>query len=301
MPDVDRTPTRVLLVEEDPEAHSRLEADLDGIPGGPFDLSWEGDLASAMQRISAGGVDAVLLDMHLPDAEGTIAVERMHSFAPEIPIVVLADLSDVDLALRSVQGGAQDYLVRDEVGPAAVARSIRYAIERSRLISALRGLSLVDGLTELYNLRGFLEFGEQHLNLARRTGRGATLVFVDLDRFRTINDTLGHHIGDRALRRTAELLRESFRRSDVIARMEADEFAILALEASEGDGEVFVQRLMNRVEEFNRQSRESYRITLTVGRSRFGAKSEETLEELMAEAKAEVTEEKEAKRRAVLQ
>ena len=70
----------------------------------------------------------------------------------------------------------------------------------------------IDDLTGLYNRRGFADLGEQYLRLARRAARGVALVYLDLDRFKTINDTLGHHVGDRALLKLADLLKASFRR-----------------------------------------------------------------------------------------
>ena len=79
--------------------------------------------------------------------------ERMFAFAPDVPIIVLTDVSDESLGVTTVQGGAQDYLVKDEVTPGLLARAVRHAIERHQLLSALRSLSLIDDLTGLYNRR----------------------------------------------------------------------------------------------------------------------------------------------------
>jgi diguanylate cyclase (GGDEF)-like protein len=93
-------------------------------------------------------------------------------------------------------------------------------------------MALVDTLTGLYNRRGFLTLADEQLRLARRTGQGFALAFVDLDGMKKINDELGHEFGDAALITTAEILRSTFRGSDIIARLGGDEFIVLAIAAT---------------------------------------------------------------------
>jgi diguanylate cyclase (GGDEF)-like protein len=300
MTEVEQRPTRVLLVEEDPDDVEGLRSTLRGVEGGPFELEWVEHLSEALQRLSRGGIDVVLLDLNLPDSDGLVTFERMYAFAPDVPIVVLTSLDDETVAVRTVQGGAQDYLVKGRVDEHLLIRSLRYAIERHRLLSALRSLSLIDDLTGLYNRRGFADLGEQHLKLARRTNRAVTLAYADLDRFKTINDTLGHHVGDRALLKMAEILRATFRRSDILARLGGDEFAVLALEASGEDAKLLVERLRDRIRQFNQVGKESYRLSVSVGLARYDEGSRSRLDELLARADAAMYEEKRSKRRAVL-
>ncbi|HSR41006.1 MAG TPA: diguanylate cyclase, partial [Longimicrobiales bacterium] len=225
-------PVKVLLVEHDPDGQGEMRASLEGARGMRLDVEQVGELGEGLERLSHGGVDVVLLDLFLPDGDGVATFERAHAFAPHVPIVVLTGRDDPGLAFSTVQGGAQDYLVRGAVETSEIVRSIRYALERHRLLSALRSLSLLDELTGLYNQDGFTKLGEQYLELARRSERGGALLYVDVDRFGTINEGLGHHVGDRALRKLADLLRSTVRSSDLIARLGADEFAVLALEST---------------------------------------------------------------------
>ncbi len=221
--------------------------------------------------------------------------ERANAFAPNVPIVVLAFSEDLDLALRTVQAGAQDYLVKERSDGDLVARSVRYAIERHRLLSALRSLSLIDDLTGLYNRRGFLELGEHHAKLARRTGRPLALFYLDLDQFKTINDTYGYHVGDRGLLKVAEILRQTFRRSDLVARPGGDEFAVLALEASGDDAEMLARRLRERLEEFNDSGQALFRLSASIGIARYETGRKTRLDELLAEADRAMYEEKRVK------
>jgi diguanylate cyclase (GGDEF)-like protein len=295
-------PIKVLLVESDRDYLDELRSYLGDVRSGGsgIEIDWAGDLGSALARLTKGGVDAILLGLELPDSQAMATFERTYAFAPDVPIIVLSDVHEENVAVSTVQGGAQEYLVKDEVAPMLLARAIRHAIERHRLLSALRSLSLIDDLTGLYNRRGFADLGEQYLKLARRTARGVTMVFLDIDRFKGINDTLGHHVGDRALIKVTDILRATFRRSDIIARLGGDEFAVLALEASGEDSELLIDRLRERVREFNHSSAEPFQLSVSIGTARHDGDLRIRLEELLAEADNAMYEDKRDKRKAAL-
>lgn len=293
-------PLKVLLVESDREYLDQLRDRLGDVRSAHMEIEWAGELSDALARLTQGGIDVILLDLMLPDSEGVVTFERMYAFAQDVPIVVLTDLDDESVAMTTVQGGAQDYLVKDEVEPPLLARSVRHAVERHRLLSALRSLSLIDDLTGLYNRRGFADLGEQYLKLERRKGRGVTIVYLDVDRFKTINDSLGHHVGDRALLKVADILKVTFRRSDIIARLGGDEFAILALETSGENADVLIGRLRERVAEFNRLSREPYQLSVSIGMARYDPELRMRLEDLLTEADSAMYDEKRRKRKVVL-
>jgi len=293
-------PIKILLVESDREYLQVLRERLASVSATELDFEYAGELCEALARLTQGGIDAVLLDLDLPDSQGMVTFERTYSFAPGVPIIVLTDEADELVAISTVQGGAQDYMVKDEMQPAAVARAVRHAIERHRLLSALRSLSLIDDLTGLYNRRGFSDLGEQYLKFARRSGRGVTMVFLDLDRFKTINDSLGHHVGDRALIQVADILRATFRRSDIIARLGGDEFGVLALEASNESAELLVSRLRERVVDFNRSGREAYQLSVSIGMARNELDNRVRLDELVSEADNAMYREKHSKRGAAV-
>jgi PleD family two-component response regulator len=190
--DLSLRPLRALLVEPDHEGPSGFRPSLEALGGRQIEFEGVGLLSAALERVSLGGIDVLILDLNLPDSQGLTTFERAQAFAPGIPIVVLTEVEDEEVALTTVRSGAQDYLVKGKVSPDLVCRSIRYAVERHRLTSALRSLSLIDDLTGLYNRRGFTELGEQSLRLARRSRRAVLLVYMDVDRLKAINDTLGH-------------------------------------------------------------------------------------------------------------
>jgi len=293
-------PIKVLLVESDQDYIAELGKGLSGQRSADLELEAVGELSQALARLSQGGFDAILLSLDLADSKGMVTFDRAYAFAPDVPIIVLTEDPDEEAAIATVQGGAQDYLVKSEVTAPMLVRAVRHAIERHRLFSALRSLSLIDDLTGLYNRRGFSDLGEQYLKLARRSGRGVTMVYLDLDRFKTINDSLGHHVGDRALIKVADILRATFRRSDIIARLGGDEFGVLALEAADESSELLVQRLRERVAEFNQSSPEPYQLSVSIGMAHHDDDLRVRLEDMVAEADSAMYREKHGKRAAAL-
>ncbi len=288
-------PIKILLVESEEDYFDQLQEGLGAAHSGVLELEWVSELGQALARLTQGGFDAVLLALELPDSQGMVTFDRAYAFAPDVPIIVISNEADEEAAVSTVQGGAQDYLVKSESGPSLLVRSVRHAIERHRLFSALRSLSLIDDLTGLYNRRGFADLGEQYLKLARRSGRGVSMVYLDLDRFKTINDSLGHHVGDRALIKVADILRATFRRSDIIARLGGDEFGVLVLEAADESYETLVERLRERVVDFNESSPEPYQLSVSIGMAYYEDDPRVRLEDMVAAADAAMYREKSTK------
>jgi PAS domain S-box-containing protein len=130
--------TRVLLIEDNPGDARLLRATLAEVSSAQFELVRAEQLSEALDRLSREGFDVVLLDLSLPDSHGLDTFIRTHTRAPGIPIVVLTGLDDEELAIKAVQKGAQDYLVKGQLDSNLLVRSLRYAIERDRLLRALR-------------------------------------------------------------------------------------------------------------------------------------------------------------------
>lgn len=295
-------PIVVLLVMEDTDGAASLRALLDQGAARwerQFRVEHVRELTAAVERLHRGAVDLVLLELDLPDCSGMASFDRLSDYAPGVPVIVISDEGDERLALGTVSGGAQDFVVPGDLSPQALARTLRHAIERHRLMQALRSLSLIDDLTGLYNRRGFTDLGTQYLRLARRTHQVVSLIYMDLDRFKTINDTLGHHVGDRALVRVAEMLRNTFRSSDIAARIGGDEFAVLAMETASESGEWLAQRLRDAVAATRHSGRDPFQLEASVGVARAHAEDGVRLEELLAQADAAMYHEKRAKRQAV--
>jgi diguanylate cyclase (GGDEF)-like protein/PAS domain S-box-containing protein len=168
--------------------------------------------------------------------------------------------------------------------------------ERKRMEEQILALSITDQLTGLHNRRGFLSLAEQQLKLSDRTKRGMLLFFSDLDGMKWINDTWGHEEGDKALIEVATILKETFRSSDIIARMGGDEFAVLAIDPDEINPEILINRLQNQLDTHNDQRNRRYRISISAGASYYDPENPSSIDELMARADKLMYEQKKNKK-----
>src|SRR5581483_693027 len=144
--------------------------------------------------------------------------------APSVPLIALADEADERQALAIISRGAQDYVVKSEVSPTLVSRSVRYAVERKRGEVRLIHQALHDPLTSLPNRALFLDRLGVALDRSRRTNATVAVLFVDVDNFKDINDSMGHAAGDRLLTELAARLQTMLRPMDTVSRFGGDEF-----------------------------------------------------------------------------
>ena len=170
-------------------------------------------------------------------------------------------------------------------------RAVRCAAKQYMLQAELGNLALTDELTGLYNRRGFMALAERQLKLARRSGRGMLLFMTDVDCLKQINDSFGHFEGDRALKRTADVLEETFRGSDVVARLGGDEFAVLAIEAAGHSEATIKTRLFECLKSISADE-SRYEISLSLGLARFDPSSCTSIGELMVKADQAMYEQK---------
>jgi PAS domain S-box-containing protein len=129
---------KVLLVEDNPGDARLLREAVAEVAVPPVAWTTAARLEEALDRLREESFDAVLLDLSLPDAQGFATFARLHEQAPDAPVVVLTGLDDEELAVRTVQAGAQDYLVKGQSDGHLVLRALRYAIERRRALQALQ-------------------------------------------------------------------------------------------------------------------------------------------------------------------
>ncbi|HET9623242.1 MAG TPA: diguanylate cyclase, partial [Kofleriaceae bacterium] len=184
-------------------------------------------VADAMRALRDHAFQFIVSDLTLPDARGLDAVRKLQPLAPDTPFIVLTGIDDEDLALQAVQHGAQDYLVKGHIDAAILRRTLRHARERKQVNNRLFHLTRHDPLTGAANRAALRERIETSLARARRREVAFAVMFIDLDRFKSINDTCGHDVGDTVLCEVARRLYQAVRTTDVVARLGGDEFAVL--------------------------------------------------------------------------
>lgn len=283
---------KVLLIEDNPGDTRLIREMLAEVGTASFDLKWADRLSSGLEQLARGGIDVLLLDLSLPDSQGLDTFTKVHIKAPTVPIIVLTSLDDGTVGVRAMREGAQDYLIKSQVDSNLLVRSIRYAIERQRLMEEVRGLSIVDELTKLHNRRGFLTLAQQQLKIANRMKRGMLLFFMDLDNMKKINDTLGHHEGDLALMEIAAVLKETFRDSDIIARIGGDEFVVLAIDIPESSAEIFTARLHENLRNRNSRGKHPYKLSISMGIAHYHPEFPCSIDELLGRADSLMYEQK---------
>jgi diguanylate cyclase (GGDEF)-like protein len=217
-----KDPVPVLVVEDNQHYGELIEHML----GGDFAADRAttlGDAVAALQH--RGGYSCILLDLLLPGTDRLDAVEAIRSLAPESPIVVLTGMEDGGLALDAMKAGVQDYLYKGNIEPETLRRSVLYAMERKR--AQLAHEALHDPLTGLPNRTLFRDRCLQALAGIGRTTSGVGVLFIDLDGFKQVNDSLGHAGGDRLLVEVGDRLRHALRAGDTVSRFGGDEFTVL--------------------------------------------------------------------------
>jgi diguanylate cyclase (GGDEF)-like protein len=165
-----------------------------------------------------------------------------------------------------------------------------------RIAERLRQMALTDELTGLYNRRGFLTLAEQQFKMAHRMRIGVSLVYIDVDELKRINDTFGHDEGSAALRATGDILRRTFRDSDIIARIGGDEFIVLVMQNSSGGSESIADRLQQEVADHNAQRNHPYTLSLSTGIAYLDPKEHVSIERIMAKADEEMYKQKRSRR-----
>jgi two-component system cell cycle response regulator len=180
------------------------------------------------------------------------------------------------------------YPIFDDKGN--IVQVIEYNIdvtERKRMEKKLADAAITDELTGLFNRRGFFTLGEQQCRLADRHSKCMSLLYIDLDGFKNINDELGHQTGDEALLDTANILRKTFRKSDIIARIGGDEFAVLLTEPSETPAEdVIIAHVMERFSLHNKQGGRKYELLLSIGMAHYDPERPCSIDQLLNKADA---------------
>jgi diguanylate cyclase (GGDEF)-like protein len=233
----------VLLIEDNPGDARLIEEMIGEEPASPFKLVYVDRLSRALEQLSNGETALILLDLSLPDSMGLETFTRVYAHSPTVPIIVLTGNDDQTIALSAVKGGAQDYLVKGRLDRELLLRSMHYSIERKRYQVQLEHQANYDALTGLPN-RNLLHDRLRQAVYAQRVPRSIAVVFMDLDHFKFVNDSLGHSTGDLLLKAMAERLRSVLREGDTVGRVGGDEFVLILNDQS---NEEIIYRAMQRI------------------------------------------------------
>jgi diguanylate cyclase (GGDEF)-like protein len=191
-----------------------------------FTLTRAHTIDDALLTIKTSYFDVILLDLNLGDDQGLENLREIKELSPDSPIVVLSGLDDTKTALEAIRGGAQEYIIKSNYNSRQLGLAILSSIERKAFERHLYQLANKDELTGLHNRRAFNNYLRPWLVRASRWKRTETVMFMDVNNFKQVNDTLGHDVGELLLQHIAKTLRSGLRSSDMLARFAGDEFVV---------------------------------------------------------------------------
>ena len=238
----------------------------------------------ALDRIKKNKFDAAVVDIVMPEMDGLALTRELSKNYQTLPVMIMTGHVDEYSPETAIALGAREFITK----PFSIAEFIirfHKMMHDHRGEEALIALSLTDELTGLYNRRRFFILTEQCLKGAIRTKKRPLLLFIDMDDLKWINDHYGHNEGDQALIDFANILKKTFRESDIIARIGGDEFVILS-ETADENGEIMMTRLDENIRDHNAKASQRYRLSISMGAARFDPEHPVSIDELLSKADA---------------
>jgi diguanylate cyclase (GGDEF)-like protein len=248
----------VLLIEDDVVDHIIITRGLKQYKETEFICIHAWQIADVAPLLESNDFDIIISDMDLPDSRGLDTIHSLKDIVGRVPFIVLSGSEDATLATESIQVGAQDFISKRYIEDTGlIVRSMTHAIERNQLRVGLEEtrdkahfLAHYDQITKLPNRVLFLERLNYSIRYAARSKEKVSLCFIDLDGFKSINDTIGHDAGDEVLRCVGQRMNSLVRESDLVARIGGDEFVVILNNVkSEPNLRLVAQKLIESINE----------------------------------------------------
>lgn len=222
--------SRVLVIDDDRLQFRIVQQHFRNFKSGSYELEWSMTYEEGLEKLLSGNYAVCLLDYRLGDKDGLQLIRVASEAGCRTPIVFLTAESSGTVDIEAMEAGALDYLVKGEISPGSLERSLRYACKLGETLEALRRLATRDELTGLLNRREYDRILAEEEDRARRFGHSLSLAIIDLDLFKSINDARGHAAGDAVLKEVARRLAATIRTVDRAARIGGEEFALILVQ-----------------------------------------------------------------------
>jgi len=248
-------------------------------------------------------IDLILLDIMMPDMDGYETCQKLksNSTTKNIPIIFITAKSDEDSIEKAYEIGGIDYVTKPFKPKELLAR-VNRELQLQDLQKQLKLLASTDPMTTLYNRRFFTNIASHLLDLAKRDKKTISIVMIDIDKFKTVNDTYGHQIGDDVIIHLANIFLKNKRNSDIVCRYGGEEFVILLPNTSIEGAQTVAQKIRKNVESsiMNLASNKSLKYTISLGVSQVDVDNEINIEQALKRADDALYEAKEGGRNRVM-
>jgi diguanylate cyclase (GGDEF)-like protein len=252
------------------------------------------DGQSALDILEEQEVDLILLDIMMPKIDGYEVCRRVkqNKKTSDIPIIFITAKMDEDSIEKAYEAGGMDYVTKP-FKPKELFARIKTQLQLRILIqelesskNALKHLSETDPMTKLWNRRYFSYASKNILDLAKRDKTELTVVMLDIDKFKDVNDTYGHNVGDEIIISLANILLEVIRKSDLACRFGGEEFILLLPETSLEGAIVIAEKIRKKVESFSLslENNKKVNITISLGISQVDTKNDISIEPTIKKA-----------------
>ena len=240
---------KILLIDDDRMQFRLVQAHFKNFHAEHYELEWAATYEAGLEKLLCGTHAACLLDYQLGERDGLQLIREAVARGCRTPIVFLTAETAERVDIEAMNAGALDYLVKGEITPRMIERSLRYALKLGETLEALRRLATRDQLTGLLNRREFERILTEEEERARRFGHSLSLVMLDIDHFKMVNDTHGHPVGDIVLREVARRVAAEVRTVDRAVRFGGEELALILVQTDRASALTVAKRACKAVEQ----------------------------------------------------
>jgi len=287
---------KVLIIDDDVDslAIAKLRLKKDG-----YIIHSAGDGVEGIEKTRAENPDLILLDVQMPGMSGFEVCEELKSDPDlcNIPVIFLSAADDVSEKVKGLDLGAVDYVTKPFDIFELRAR-VRAALRTKRLQDLLLQYGEVDSLTEIYNRRVLMERLQQEWDRSLRSSTVFSFIMTDIDKFKNVNDTYGHPVGDDVLEKVAYILKKSIRSGDIVGRYGGEEFGIIMVNSTAQEAFVAADRYRHEIEKkVFKAKKVSFSVTCSFGVA--DSSEKDSLDKLVSAADSAMYEAKESGRNKV--
>jgi len=269
---------KVLVVDDEENVRNFLVS-LFSKRGHKYEMAKDG--LEALEKIKENSFDSAVIDVMMSPMDGITLTKELLKLYPKFPVMIMTGHTEENSAGSAIAAGAREFIKKPFSIDEFILRFDKMMHDYKEK-EALLTLSLTDELTGLYNRRRFFVLTEQCLKVAARTKKRPLLLFIDMDDLKWINDHYGHNEGDQALIGLANILKKTFRESDIIARIGGDEFVVL-LESTDEDSETLLTRLHENIRDYNTKQSQPI-LSISLGTAQFDPEYPISVDQFLSKA-----------------